>query len=1039
MDSSASTRGRGRKRHTLPTVSSQSQKSSELAEQSLSATPTASMASSSFTRETPSPSASREMRTRTRQVDGLNPSSPEDPTPKGGRSLRKRPRVDYTFEQQLDEIVNLGNKATPGATRVPRRRKTDFESIENGMDEEFEAFMKRRASEQPQSSAASSRRRNTRKSTAEPQTYVPDLTAKNADAEDVEVQDTIEVGGHQSSESDESTLRRTSSGSSSNDSKIVTLHVSCHLLRALGLPPSSQLPQSSQSTQSTRLVQSSRAPQTPASDISHHNNKSPAVKHNGTRLELQSQREEVDAMYDDDDEADVDQTGPDSLAYLTPYIEGSWVCYPEYEDDLELELEPEIELEPELEADTKAESTAEPGLQGDSQEDTEVEAIIAAVQEESDAMNGTIAGDEAIVDDQVIGTAENTPVDTAANSPCPPDAEPEPASAQPMQKVQWRYKETRDASEFTDLFKDVKSLSTTELYRRLDITNEALVAWQDEFKEMKKITDDYDNSIRYHREEESFDRRFNLAVAKNPAANPIQKDFVIKGIRAQDNTENLEKYQRQQDRIEANAYGYEYDHRQDRIGQQDPIAQRTGLGRNGRLRERPKQTAKAALLEEPIIMQGKRTRKAPEKYTGGDEASSRASTPVPTQRRGRRGPRTQEVNGENDAQDQGQNAPTSNPAPEPVEKEPPKKKGKGGRPRKNPLPAPEPEAATTPTAEPQPEADPKLEQEPEPLPDSKPQTRTPPEPELNSGSKRTVEATEEADDQPVRKRRRRGPAPAAAPTDPTPDPVIADEENVQNGVKPQTPSKTGRGRTIKKTEKASEYNNFVPMSSPGVAEEIRPPTASSTATVDTIASTSNYQLREKRQRKFTNDINDEDFIEEPKPKRTRRAPKKSAAKADNVTSAPEPHPAKQPEPEVPATPKRTLKIKLKPKAPLDSFPVDAPSAPSLNPSTGSTPPKTNGQRGTVFNINGKAPTNGATEPNGADEGDDDPNKTYTTLTKSEKMSKSMKARWKSGSMNGAVEKRRATLAAKKQSAATPTPTPTTNGNGGGGDATGLGQ
>ncbi|OAQ62939.2 hypothetical protein VFPPC_08858 [Pochonia chlamydosporia 170] len=53
----------------------------------------------------------------------------------------------------------------------------------------------------------------------------------------------------------------------------------------------------------------------------------------------------------------------------------------------------------------------------------------------------------------------------------------------------------------------------------------------------------------------------------------------------------------------------------------------------------------------------------------------------------------------------------------------------------------------------------------------------------------------------------------------------------------------------------------------------------------------------------------------------------------------------------------------------------------------------------------------SSQPGGGD-GDDKP-KDYKNMTKSEKMSASMKSRWANGNMAGAVEKRKATLAAKK--------------------------
>ncbi|KAI2626115.1 hypothetical protein GGS26DRAFT_191683 [Hypomontagnella submonticulosa] len=1063
MDSSATSRGRGRKRHTLP-VTSSSHKSSEPTEHLPSLTPVASVASSSFSLETPSPSASRETRMRTRQVEGVN-TSPEDPASKGGRSLRKRPRVDYTFDQ-LDEIENYA-KATPGTTRALKRRKTDILSNEEEINQDFEARGKRRASEQPQPSSV--RRRNTRKSTAEPQTYVPEHQV-----DDVEVQDTIEVGGHHSEMSDESLLRRTSSSSSSNHSKLP--HPNMPSTDSPIHPPtsqpfqSSQLSQASEGAQSTQISLSSEAQPKPEEDVQSE------VEVNNL-ADTQGQKDDTMAPEEDPDMGN-DQDEYDSLDYLTPYIDDAYVYYPKpvEEDAPEPEAEPEAELDPEpdvgadaelhsqvdpdanvdaeADPDPNAEAEAEADPHADAAPDPDVEASAEAGTKASreampDAANEDGADEDAVADDQangVVDVIDETPADTVANSPCPEVASMEaPAAgmisrggilvnsrAQPVKKRQYRFKQTRDASEFTDLFKDIKSLSHDELYRRVEVANKALVAWQDEYNKMKKITDDYDNAIRYRKEEEAFKRRLDIAVAKNPTANPLPKDFVVKGIRAKKETDPLVEYTRQQDKIMANVYGFEYDPRADKVGKQDPIAQRTGLGRHGRLRERPKQTAKAAEAEDPNVVQGKRTRKAPERYNG-DETASRGSSPAPTQRRGRRGAQAQE-NGEQNqtqapAQSENKNDPAPDPAPAAAEKEVPKKKGKGGRPRKNPIPEPVPEAAEpTPAAEPEPNLEPEPKAAPKAQPAGRPNSRsksgpksqskagatTEPnvesKPEPKSSPKRKAEPAVEAET-PSRKRRRGDPAPTSTPS--TTATVQAD--STPNGTALQTPPKQSRRNSRKSENPSGSFNNTNSTSlDTNHAEESRPPTASSTATAETVASTSNYQLREKRQRKFTNDVNDDDFTEEPKPKRVRRAPKKIRADLEEPTPAPEPAPVQQPTSGSASAPKPSLKIKFK--VSKDSHPTPAAEDNTL-PVTpmASAPAHTNGK------TNGNVVENGVTgQVNSDGEAEADPIKDYNSMTKSEKMSASMKARWKSGSMGVAVAKRRATLAAKKQSAKTST-------------------
>ncbi|KAI1082072.1 hypothetical protein F5B20DRAFT_46700 [Whalleya microplaca] len=917
MDSPASARGRGRssarKRHTFPAPSSSQasfQKPYESIEQAQAqaqapaGTPAANgTASSSFTFETPSPSASRGTRVRMNPMDNAN-ASPEDPNSKGGRSLRKRARVDYTFTQD-DEDESYGAKATPGNARAIKKRKTEPSFIENETDEDFDARVKRRASEQPQPSSV--RRRNqARKTTVEPQTYVPDQQM-----EDVEVQDTIEVGGHHSEMSDESVLRRTSSGSSNSESRVPVLDASQSTLDA--------------SQSNSEVGQLDRKP-----------------LNQGTAIgdEVKRQRREDDMMMDiKTDLADViDPVEHNPYAYLTPYIEGARVSYPT------IYTQPEPEPDPDAVQEDGAEEEAE-----------------VAVEE-------TPAGSP--------GAA-----DTAANSPA---AEPEPTFAQSAVRKQYYFKQAREASEFTDLLEDFKSLPQEEAYRRLDVVNRALVAWQKEFNELRKITDDEDNAVRYRHEEESFQHRKKMALSRDPNANPVRKDFVIKGIKAEKPDSRI-AYARQQDKIMANAYMFEYDDKEAKIGEQDPIAQRGGVGK-GRLRDRPRQTAKAAEADDANVVHGKRSRKPPAPFDGG-EAPSRGSTPAPAQQKRRRGPQpAAEKNGEQNAA-----APAAVPEP-PAVPETPKKKGKGGRPRKHPLPPPPiPEEAPAPAPEPEPEA------KPEP-------------------------SVEEA--KPTRKRRRRAPA------------VKEDEEEAEapmpNGTSPQAP----RRRNSRITEVPSgSFYSMSSMPSTNAAEESRPPTSSSTATVETVASNS-YQLREKRQKKFSLDDGDDAYAEEPKPKRVRRASKKvqnAAASAPTPVPAPVPPPPPPPmEPEAAPAPKpkpvQRIKLKLVSSHTPASAPASTPTSnpPSLPASSHSTPAhmsngNSNGFSNGNGNGNGNGMGNGVAEPLTDGEAALDPNKDYNSMTKSEKMSYSMKARWASGSMGNAVAKRRATLAAKKQAVKTTTP------------------
>ncbi|KAI0169882.1 hypothetical protein GGR52DRAFT_551900 [Hypoxylon sp. FL1284] len=997
MDSAVGPRGRGRKRHTLP-ITSPSHKSSEVTEQTSSETPV-SMATRSFTLDIPSPSASRETRMRARQIDGVN-ASPE-PISKGGRSLRKRPRVDYNFDNHED-ADGYGAKATPPASHLLKKRKTHL--LGEDTPEDVESRAKRRASEQPQSS--STRRRNyTRKSTVEPQTFVPEHQA-----DDVEVQDTIEVGGHQSSESDDATLRRTTSGSSNYDSRAILKNRINNDNNSFDIRSSPQPMDYSQDSQLPAFGQSQ--------------------PNQSKYLHDPQQDVEEDAAEGIEDYLTTRESLT-HLDHLTPYIQGSHTYYPEFPEE-----EPEADADGNSEADSDATREADAEANPEAGPDTDATADPASksdtmkedsTQQDAASRDVPAEGSFATADDQTNGPIGDTPAETAANTP---SAAAEPTNSQLATKEQFRFRKTRSASEFVDLFDDVKSLSPEELYYRTEVANRSLVAWQKEFNELRKLTDDYDNSVRYHKEEEAFERRFQMAVGKNPAANPTRKDFVVKGIRAEKNKDPNIAYARQQDRIMANVYGFEYDPREDKVGRQDPIAQRTGLGRNGRLRDRIKSTFKAAEAED--MAQGKRSRRMPERFNGGEPAS-RGSSPAPVQRRGRRIAQVQE---NNDANSNHHSA-TSSQVPEPAEPEPQKKKGRGGRPRKNAVQEPAKEAVIpAPASEPGSDAEPELP--PEPVPKSQPKSqgraqarsqaksgaRAPrevkaeplpnseAEPEQRSSPKRGAEQMEEPK-QPARKRRRRAPATA---------PVIEEEDreaeihNTTNAVEARKVAKPSpRRKNTRKTENVSGSFRATDSAVSGdQGEEARPATASSTATAATVGSTSNYQLREKRQRKFTNDINSDDIMEEPKPKRAKATPKK-ATRIKNITATSEPAPAHQPELETTPTQKasKIIKLKVRPSAPTSG-------GDSAVSSATSTPAHTTGSH-TNGNTNGNSTLNGIFEHNSLADGAESQPKAYNSMTKSEKMSASMKARWVSGSMDGAVRKRQATLAAKKQNAKTPVP------------------
>ncbi|KAK8031353.1 hypothetical protein PG990_001087 [Apiospora arundinis] len=500
-------------------------------------------------------------------------------------------------------------------------------------------------------------------------------------------------------------------------------------------------------------------------------------------------------------------------AYLTPYLEDSKVMYPAALED----------------------ETVEPEVTHEVPEDL---AAFEAVDE---------AGDE--------DTPAGTPAATANNSPVP---EADIPTIQPPAKKQYQFKQPRAAEELTSLFDDIDSLTEVDLYDRLAAVNHVLVAWQEEWVRMKKIVDDEDNAVKYQAEEAAFLQREKMALSKDPDAMPLRKDYQVRGIRAPKEDSTV-LYQRQQDRVMASAYLFEYDDRDSKIGMQDPMGQRRGIGK-GRLRDRPKQTAKAAELDDvvnPNVVHGKRTRK-PVNLFGDVEAASRSSTPVPTQP-----PPAKRRRGRPNGEDNGDSHLSFSSQPEAPVEETPKKRGRGGRAKKPNAPTSVPD-------------DPSTDNEAQPDPD-------------------------EVEERPSRKRRRKA----------FHDEEYLDHDNNEPEVITGRAARARRNSRLTEVPTGSFYSTTSMPSTQG-HDESRPNTSSSTATASTTVSA--YGLREKRQKKFSNGENEggfEDGEEQRKPKRVRRPTKKTQASevADGANDGPEPVPEPTPEPAIVA-PKMT-KIKIK--------------------------------------------------------------------------------------------------------------------------------
>lgn len=133
---------------------------------------------------TPSPATSSRKRSRTTEFADATPGGddPEASNQKGGHSLRKRARIDYSFEYIDDELGGRSRAQVQQGRSASRGRKRNDDA------EGHEASGPRRRATENWRGDASPRRKNPARKTAEFKSY-----AELAD--DKDVLDTIEVGG----------------------------------------------------------------------------------------------------------------------------------------------------------------------------------------------------------------------------------------------------------------------------------------------------------------------------------------------------------------------------------------------------------------------------------------------------------------------------------------------------------------------------------------------------------------------------------------------------------------------------------------------------------------------------------------------------------------------------------------------------------------------------------------------------------------------------------------------------------------------------
>lgn len=138
--------------------------------------------SSSFSAPGSSRSVHPRKRSKTMDEYGFEYGAEDNDSPrKGGHTLRRRARVDYTFEQIDDDVV------VPSSTSSTRTRKRRSDNSYDSEEINAQDIGRRRASLDAADTPSSRRRNPARKSSSEIATYI------EAEDEENDVQDTIEV------------------------------------------------------------------------------------------------------------------------------------------------------------------------------------------------------------------------------------------------------------------------------------------------------------------------------------------------------------------------------------------------------------------------------------------------------------------------------------------------------------------------------------------------------------------------------------------------------------------------------------------------------------------------------------------------------------------------------------------------------------------------------------------------------------------------------------------------------------------------------
>ncbi|KAK0657967.1 hypothetical protein B0T16DRAFT_489004 [Cercophora newfieldiana] len=262
------------------------------------------------------------------------------------------------------------------------------------------------------------------------------------------------------------------------------------------------------------------------------------------------------------------------------------------------------------------------GSQADSQQPTAAPSP-AALDEEEPQME--VEADDA---EEELETGEP---ETAAKAGGP--AGPIEVTRNPAR--QFIFPKLRDPQEFVDAMEDWQKMEPGKLYATVAAAVEAMHAYQVEYNELKKIVDDEENAKRRIANDKTIVNWENRQKMDEPTPwrrhfdEPVKGPpvFEVRGARAPKPyiDDPVLEHQREEDKIMAQAYGFKHNAHPTQVGRQNPEEQRWENAEN-RLRER-KKTEKGAELAEENVIEGKRMRK-PRNLSDQSKEPSRSGTPI---------------------------------------------------------------------------------------------------------------------------------------------------------------------------------------------------------------------------------------------------------------------------------------------------------------------------------------------------------------------------------------------------------------------------